>query len=229
VRSNEVPVIAIDGPSGVGKGTVSLRIAQQLGWHTLDSGALYRVLALAAEAYSISLQDEVALAKLAIHLEVAFKAIPTLDTLQVFLAAQEVSARLRTETCGAMASQLAVLPTVRQSLLERQRAFRQLPGLIAEGRDMGTIVFNDATLKIFLTASPEERARRRYKQLKEKGIDAKLDSLITEIAERDNRDMTRTLAPLQVAVDAQIIDTTYLSIEQVVTCILQQLANKIAS
>jgi cytidylate kinase len=227
--SNAVPVIAIDGPSGVGKGTVSLRLAQQLGWHTLDSGALYRVLALAAMHHSISLQDEVALAELAIHLEVHFKATPVLDTIQVFLAAQEVSVQLRTERCGAMASQLAILPTVRQSLLERQRAFRRLPGLIAEGRDMGTIVFNDATLKIFLTASGEERARRRYKQLKEKGIDAKLDSLITEIAERDNRDMTRTLAPLQVATDAHVIDTTYLSIEQVVTCILQQLAKKIAS
>jgi cytidylate kinase len=224
--SNAVPVIAIDGPSGVGKGTVSLRLAQQLGWHTLDSGALYRVLALAAMRHSISLQDEIALAQLAIHLEVHFKATPALDTTQVFLATQEVSAQLRTETCGAMASQLAILPAVRQSLLERQRAFRQLPGLIAEGRDMGTIVFNDATLKIFLTASGEERARRRYKQLKEKGIDAKLDSLITEIAERDNRDTTRTFAPLQVAGDAKVIDTTYLSIEQVVACILQQLAKK---
>lgn len=225
--SSDVPVITLDGPSGVGKGTVSLRLAQQLGWHTLDSGALYRVLALAAVRHSISLQDEVALAQLAIDLDVHFKATPALDTTQVFLETQEVSAQLRTETCGAMASQLAMLPAVRQSLLERQRAFRQLPGLVAEGRDMGTVVFNDARLKIFLTASGEERAQRRYKQLKEKGIDAKLDSLITEIAERDNRDMTRTLAPLQVATDAQVIDTTDLSIEQVVAGILQQLSKKI--
>jgi cytidylate kinase len=224
--SSVVPVITLDGPSGVGKGTVSLRLAQQLGWHTLDSGALYRVLALAAVRHSISLQDEVALAQLAIYLDVYFKATPALDTLQVFLAAQEVSAQLRTETCGAMASQLAILPAVRQSLLERQRAFRQLPGLVAEGRDMGTVVFNDAPLKIFLTASGEERAQRRYKQLKEKGIDAKLDSLITEIAERDNRDMTRILAPLQVATDAQVIDTTDLSIEQVVAGVLNRYLKK---
>lgn len=224
-----VPVITLDGPSGVGKGTVSLRLAKQLGWHTLDSGALYRVLALAAVHHSLSLSDEDALADLAIRLNVHFKAVPTLDITHVFLEEQEVSAQLRTETGGAMASQLAILPAVRQSLLKRQRAFRQPPGLIAEGRDMGTVVFNDAPVKIFLTANPEERAQRRYKQLKQKGIDAKLDSLITEIAERDNRDMTRTVAPLLVAADAEVIDTTDLSIEQVVEYILQQVSRKIDS
>ncbi|NJO15628.1 MAG: (d)CMP kinase [Thioploca sp.] len=227
--SSPVPVITLDGPSGVGKGTVSLRLAKQLGWHTLDSGALYRVLALAAVRHSLSLSDESALADLAIRLNVYFKAVPALDTTHVFLAEQEVSAQLRTEIGGAMASQLAILPAVRQSLLKRQRAFRQPPGLIAEGRDMGTVVFNDAPVKIFLTANPEERAQRRYKQLKQKGIDAKLDSLITEIAERDNRDMTRTVAPLLVAADAEVIDTTDLSIEQVVEYILQQVSRKIDS
>ncbi|KHD09399.1 cytidylate kinase [Candidatus Thiomargarita nelsonii] len=215
-----IPVITIDGPSGAGKGTVSQRVAKHLGWHTLDSGAMYRVLALAAYQHDIALKNETALANLATDLKVHFE--PLSSGTQVILEGQDVSREIRTESCGAAASQIATLPAIRQALLVRQRAFRQTPGLVADGRDMGTVVFPDASHKVFLTASCEERANRRYKQLKEKGIDAKLADIVIEITQRDKRDRTRTIAPLTAAQDAQVIDTTGISIEKVVASILDK-------
>lgn len=220
-KIKEVPVITIDGPVGVGKGTVSLRVANQLGWHTLDSGAMYRVLALAAQRHALNLKDELALANLAIHLDVHFEALPDLSGVQVILYKQEVTQALRTEVCGTIASQIAVFPAVRQALLIQQQAFRRAPGLVADGRDMGTVVFQNAPIKVFLTATCEERAQRRYKQLKAKGINVKLASIFDEIVNRDKRDSTRAIAPLVPAVDAHIIDTTEIPIENVVVRILR--------
>lgn len=217
-----VPVITIDGPSGVGKGTLMLRLARYLGWHTLDSGALYRVLALAAHRYEIAMTDDESLVKLATHLDVQFIATADLSDTQIFLEQQDVTAEIRTETCAAQASQLATLPTIRQALLMRQRAFRQPPGLVADGRDMGTVVFPDASCKLFLTASAEERALRRYKQLKEKEMNVNMNRLIEDIKKRDERDLTRSVAPLVPAATAWMIDTTVLSIEEVMACVLQQ-------
>lgn len=203
---NNIPVITIDGASGVGKGTVSARVAEHLGWHTLDSGSLYRILALTAINNNIALDDEIALANLAINLNLNYQ--PLED--------------LRSEKCGMAASKIAALPKVREALLARQRACRIAPGLVADGRDMGTIVFPDAQIKIFLTATAEERAQRRYKQLKEKGINAKLSDIVIDITERDKRDSNRTVAPCRAADDAVIIDTTKLSIDQVVAQIINQ-------
>lgn len=227
MTNTHIPVVTIDGPSGVGKGTVSLRVAKHLGWHTLDSGALYRVLALMALQNKVSLEDENTLATLAHDLEVHFE--PQSDlTIHIILNGQNVSQALRHESCGSAASQIAALPKVRQALLDRQRAFRQQPGLVADGRDMGTIVFPDAPIKFFLTASIEERAKRRYKQLKEKGINAKLSNLTVEIGERDQRDSTRTIAPLIVATEAWVIDTTNASIEPVVAHILSVISKQLS-
>ena len=220
--TNTIPVITIDGPSGVGKGTTTLRVARYLNWHTLDSGAMYRTLALAALQTGVALNDEMALATLAETLNVTFQPLADLSGTAVILNNTDVSLQLRTEDTANAASQVAVFEKVRQALLARQRAFQQAPGLVADGRDMGTVVFPDAAVKIFLTANCEERALRRYKQLKEKGINAKLDDLIQEIKVRDERDSNRVVAPLVAAEDARIIDTSSLSIEAVVALVLKE-------
>lgn len=219
------PVIAIDGPSGSGKGTVCSRLARQLGWHLLDSGALYRLLALAAGRHGIGLDNETALETLAANLDVQFVAAQEgLHCQRILLEGEEVGDELRTEQAGAGASQVAALPGVRTALLQRQRDFRVAPGLVADGRDMGTVVFADAPLKIFLTASAEERARRRYLQLKDKVAGVNLSSLLEEIRARDERDTQRTVAPLKPASDAILLDSTELSIEQVLERILAEVA-----
>lgn len=204
-----VPVITIDGPSGSGKGTIAQQLAVELGWHFLDSGALYRILAYAAGQRGIDLADADSLAELGRSLPVSFSP----DNARISLEAIDITNEIRTETAGNAASKVAVIPAVRAALLDRQRAFRTMPGLVADGRDMGTVVFPDAALKVFLTASAEERARRRYNQLIEKGLSANLPSLVTDIAERDQRDANRPVAPLRPADDATVIDTSDLGIE----------------
>lgn len=206
-------MIAIDGPSGVGKGTLCRFLAAQFGWRLLDSGSLYRLVALAAQRRRVPLAAESRLAALAARLAVRFGAGD--GEPGVFFAGEEVSAAIRSETCGNAASRIAAMPLVRAALLQRQRDFRKPPGLVADGRDMGTVVFPDAEVKIFLTASPEERANRRYKQLREKGIDVNLSALLAEIAERDERDAKRQVSPLRAAEDACILDTTRLNIAEV--------------
>ncbi|MFZ2289431.1 MAG: (d)CMP kinase [Halopseudomonas yangmingensis] len=215
-----VPVIALDGPGGSGKGTIAGLLAGRLGWHLLDSGALYRVLAQAAQRHAVALDDEAALAVLARELDVRFVVQPG-DEQQVLLEGDDVTRIIRTETAGAGASQVAALPAVREALLQRQRDFCQSPGLVADGRDMGTVVFTGAPLKIYLTASAEERATRRYRQLLGKGEDANLASLLEEIIARDARDMNRSVAPLKPADDAIIVDSTQMSIEQVLETVEQ--------
>lgn len=207
-----VPVIAIDGPSGSGKGTVAQILARELGWHFLDSGAIYRILAYAAQRRGVPLDAAEALADLGRHLPVVFSPIDA----KIAFEGIDIKNEIRTEAAGNAASQVAAIPAVREALLARQRAFRESPGLVADGRDMGTVVFPDAALKIFLTASPEERARRRYNQLIEKGLDANLSHLVAAIAERDQRDANRSVAPLMPAQDAEVIDTSELDIEQTV-------------
>ena len=219
--SSTVPVITIDGPVGAGKGTIALHVAHQLGWHTLDSGALYRIVAWFAQQHSIALNDAISLSQAVETLDITFIPRQDLSGIDIFLAEQNITQAIRTEQCGAAASQVASLSMVRTALLFRQKAFRQPPGLVADGRDMGTVVFPDANLKIFLTASAEERAERRYKQLKAKGIDASLASLVTDIKIRDDRDRNRTVAPLIAAIDAITIDTTGLSIEAAVGAVIQ--------
>lgn len=209
----DIPVLTIDGPSGSGKGTLAQRIAAELGWHYLDSGALYRVLAQAALQAEIDLADESALAELAATLPVTFEV--EADKLTVLLNDQDVSLLIRSEQAGNAASKVAAIPAVRSALLQRQRDFRQTPGLVTDGRDMGTVVFPDAPFKVYLTASAEVRASRRYKQLKEKGIDSNLADLIKEITERDERDQQRDVAPLKPAADAIILDSTALGIDAV--------------
>lgn len=213
------PVIAIDGPSGSGKGTLASLVARRLGWHLLDSGALYRLLAFAATDRGIDLDDAPALTVLAANLDVRFE-----GELRIVLDGEDVGASIRNEQVGAGASRVAVLPTVREALLGRQRAFREAPGLVADGRDMGTVVFPTAPLKIYLTASAEERARRRYMQLKDKVEGVSLASLLDEIRARDERDTQRAVAPLKPASDAIQLDSTELSIEQVLERILSEAA-----
>ncbi len=210
----EIPVVAIDGPSASGKGTVARLVADALGFHYLDSGALYRLVGLAALQRRIDLADAVALAALAAGLDCEFRGD------QVLLEGTDVTAAIRTEEVSAAASRVAGVAEVRRALLDRQRAFCRPPGLVADGRDMGSVVFPDAGLKVFLTAAPEERARRRHKQLIDKGIHANLDALLQDINQRDARDAGRSVAPLQKCADAHLLDTTDLSIEQAVDQIL---------
>ena len=209
-------VITIDGPTASGKGTITRLLAQRLGWHILDSGALYRLVALAAMKHSIRFDDVESLVPLAAHLDVEFIAGEGDEEMTILLEGEDVTLELRTEATGNGASQVAAIPKVREALLERQRAFRQPPGLVADGRDMGTVVFPDAVVKIFLTASAEERAQRRYNQLKDKGLSVTMRSLLDEIAERDERDQNRATSPLVPAEDAVVLDTSELSIDEVV-------------
>jgi cytidylate kinase len=222
-------LIAIDGPSGSGKGTIARRVALALGWHLLDSGALYRLVGLAASRSGIATSDEAGCGAIAANLDVRFGSDDA-GHEQIWLDGQEVSGILRTEATGELASQVAAIPAVRAALLERQRRFAQPPGLVADGRDMGTVVFPDAPLKIYLTASAEERALRRYKQLKSKlkvgDLDVSLAALSREVAERDHRDSTRAIAPLIPANDAVMLDSTSLSIDAVVERVLNYWATR---
>jgi CMP/dCMP kinase len=224
---SNAPIITVDGPSGTGKGTVCSHLSDWLKWHFLDSGALYRVLALAAEKHQIKSDDESELVKLAGNLNVEFKVAGAGSLVNVLLDEETVTDEIRTEACGNAASIIAPIAAVRNALLSRQRAFHKAPGLVADGRDMGTVVFPQATLKIYLTASAEERAKRRYKQLKEKGISANLRGLSVEIAARDERDSTRTVSPLKPAEDAIVVDTSTFDIDTVVAKISELVVNKI--
>ena len=208
------PVIAIDGPSASGKGTVAARVAQQLGFHYLDSGALYRIVGLVGRERGANLDNDREISDITLNLKVKF------DGDQVWVDGREVTASIRGEVAGAAASRVAALPGVRQALMALQRGFRQAPGLVADGRDMGSVVFPDAGLKIYLTATPEERAQRRYKQLMDKGDDASMAALLRDIRERDFRDSNRAVAPLQRCADAIELDTTGIPIESVVSQIL---------
>ena len=214
----EAPVIAVDGPAASGKGTIAKRVAQALGWHYLDSGALYRLVAHAALAAGVDPGDSSAVAGLAGAMDVAF------DGDAILLNRTNVTEALREEAVSAAASRVAVHPAVRAALFERQRGFRRPPGLVADGRDMGTVVFTDALAKVFVTASAEERAARRHRQLAEKGIDVNIQSLLRDIHERDARDTGRAAAPLRPAADAVILDTTNMTIEEAVAAVLAQVA-----
>ncbi|MDH3550750.1 MAG: (d)CMP kinase [Gammaproteobacteria bacterium] len=219
-----MPVIAIDGPSGSGKGTIARRVANALGYHLLDSGALYRLVALSARKSGVSLQDSEKLAHLAVELDVRFDSDEGGEE-RIWLGEEDVTGEIRTEEAGAGASAVAQIPAVREALFERQRAFQQPPGLVADGRDMGSHVFPDAALKVFLTASAEERARRRHKQLKDKGLDVSLAALSRDIEDRDRRDSERSVAPLRPAEDARILDSSGQSIEAVTNTVLDWVAN----
>lgn len=208
---DESRVVTVDGPSGSGKGTLSRQVAEHLGWHLLDSGALYRLLALAAVSHSVALENVKGVESLASHLDVAFDRLSG----KVYLEGHEVTKSIRTEECGANASKIAAIPEVRKALLTRQRAFLQDPGLVADGRDMGTVVFPQAVVKLFIEASPIERAKRRQLQLQEQGISVSLDDLFAEISARDERDRKRSISPLIPAPDAVVLDTTQLSIQEV--------------
>jgi len=213
-NTQDIPVIAIDGPSASGKGTVAQRVAAKLGFHYLDSGALYRLGALAAMRSGIELGDEHALSEVAAHLNVVFAGA------EIRLDNESVTDAIRSEECGNAASRIAAYPLVRAALLERQRAFCQIPGLVADGRDMGSVVFPAAILKIFLTATAETRAQRRYKQLMEKGMGANIATLLQDIRERDARDSNRSIAPLQLSAGTHLLDTTSLDINQAVDRVL---------
>ncbi|OUR72674.1 cytidylate kinase [Marinomonas sp. 42_23_T18] len=222
---NQAPIITIDGPSGAGKGTVSQVIADKLGWNLLDSGALYRLLALAAAHHGMAMDDADTLKVLAEHLDVQFHHGENGET-EIVLEGENVTQAIRTEVIGNNASKLAAIPEVREGLLLRQHAFAYEPGLVADGRDMGTIVFPDAPVKVFLTASAEERANRRFLQLKAKGESVNIEELVSTIQERDERDANRAVAPLVPAVGALVVDSTDKSIEQVVESILAEVAKK---
>ncbi|MGD8577161.1 MAG: (d)CMP kinase [Thiohalophilus sp.] len=223
-----VPVLTLDGPSGSGKGTVASRVARVLGWHLLDSGALYRLVALGAARRGMDMQDETALADYALSMDVDFEVQADSGEVLAKLDGEPVGNAIRTEQVGNDASKVAALGEVREALLQRQRDFRQPPGLVADGRDMGTTVFPDAGLKIYLTASAEVRAERRYKQLKDKGISASLAGLQQEIAERDARDTERQSSPLKPATDAIELDTSSLGIDEVVERVLEKCRERFA-
>jgi len=231
MNKSTVPVICLDGPSGVGKGTICLAVAKKLGWHILDSGSLYRITALQVSRefpeQSVYAIDAAQLAEIALNLSVTYE--EKNDELVIYLDGEDITELIRNEKIGAQASQVAAIPVVREALLARQRAFLVEPGLIADGRDMGTVVFPQAELKIYLTASAEERAQRRYKQLKDKGIDANLSSLVEELRLRDDRDMNRKTAPLKPASDAVIIDTTTLDINQVTDEVMHWVNQRVSS
>lgn len=210
-----IPVIAIDGPSASGKGTIAQLVAKKLGFHYLDSGALYRLVALQSMRSGTDFTDEIMLTKIARNLDVFFKGD------KIFLTGRDVSDAIREEQCGIRASEIATYPSVRIALITRQRAFRQPPGLVTDGRDMGSVIFPDAILKIFLTASAEVRAQRRYNQLMEKGISANMAALLQDIQTRDARDSNRSVAPLQHGKDAKILETTDLSIAEAMNTVLQ--------
>lgn len=211
-----VPVIAIDGPGGAGKGTIARLVAATLGWHVLDSGVLYRLVGIAAMDRQVDLDDESAVALIARGLDVVFA-----TDGRLLLAGADVTQRVRSEAASEAASRVARLPDVRKALVSRQRGFRRPPGLVADGRDMGSVIFPDAGLKVFLTASIAERARRRYKQLKEKGIDVSLAALSEDMAERDRRDAERSVAPLRACQDARTLDTTAMTVDAAVSTVLQ--------
>ena len=222
-----IPVVTIDGPGGSGKGTVSQLLAARLAWHYLDSGALYRAVGLAAQEQGVHLDDPAALARLARGVDIRFEPQADGRPAGVWVDGRDVGDVLRTEETGRLASQVAQFAGVRAALLDKQRDFRRLPGLVADGRDMGTTVFPEARLKVFLTASPEVRAERRYKQLKEKGLDVTLLKLLGEIRERDARDAARQASPLRPAADAEILDTSGLSIAEAVETIFQRLQQRL--
>jgi len=230
MSNTTAPVICLDGPSGVGKGTICLAVAKRLGWHILDSGSLYRITALQLSRQFTDVEvtsiEESQVADIASNLNVIYN--EENFELVILLDGENVTQLIRNEEIGDKASKIAAIPAVREALLARQRAFLQPPGLIADGRDMGTVVFPDAELKIYLTASPEERAQRRYKQLKDKEIDVNLADLVKELRERDERDMNRLAAPLKPAADAIIIDTTKLNIEQVTEEVMRWVKQRIS-
>lgn len=213
-------MLAIDGPSGSGKGTISRAVADALGWHLLDSGAIYRAVGYAASMAGIDLSDAAAVTRCAETTKITFRDPKDGGDTRVIVNGHDATDEIRTETCGAAASAIAAIPAVRTALFEKQRSFRKAPGLVADGRDMGTVVFTDATHKIFLTASADERAKRRYKQLKEKGLNVTLSSLLREIEARDERDATRKVAPLKPAAGAVIIDTTGMPVAEVIARVL---------
>lgn len=213
-----IPVLTIDGPSGSGKGTVCRAIACSLGWHYLDSGAMYRLLGLAAHQQGMALDAEEALAACALGMDIDFQECGGKPL--VFLAGEEVSLAIRSEEAAARASQVAALPAVREALLEKQRSFRQAPGLVADGRDMGTVVFPQAPVKVFLTASAEERAKRRYLQLKETDNQVTMAGLLREIRARDERDANRKVAPLKPAADAHVLDSTGVDVQVIIQTVL---------
>jgi cytidylate kinase len=225
--TNKIPVLTIDGPAGSGKGTVGQIVAARLGWHYLDSGALYRVLAVAMQQVGCRPNDGARLTGLVESLDIRFETRADGEAARVRLAGVDVTAAVRSEACGRLASEIAAQPAVRAALLLKQRAFCRPPGLVADGRDMGTTVFPDAVLKIFLTASPDIRAERRYKQLKQKGFDDNLEKLTGEIRERDRRDAERAASPLTPAVDAETLDTSRMTIDEVVETILARLRSRL--
>jgi cytidylate kinase len=215
-----IPVLTIDGPSGSGKGTISAKVADALGWHLLDSGALYRAIGFAAGMEGLDLSDADAVTRCAQTTKISFRDPKDGRETRVIVNGLDATDDIRTETCGAAASAIAVIPSVRAALFDKQRSFRKAPGLVADGRDMGTVIFPDAGFKVFLTASADERARRRYKQLKEKGLGVTLAALLREIQARDVRDAERTVAPLKPATDAVLIDSTGMPIDTVVAKVL---------